>query len=401
MDKKEKKAIPERIIDKKVEKAYSWWGEAFVAIKKTKIKTWQGVFILAFVAGTLATLIMNVAINIQTETNASGETATMALNPSAITVSQGETFTVDVIIDTNNNDVVATRAIVNYDTGNFTLTGWDTSNSAFSAGNSCVYNNKPCEIVNNDTTNGNISITLSKPTPGVNTSSGVIATLTFQATASAQTDNITLSFNGQGDYTDSDIILDGSGDDGMGTDILSGVTNATVTVGTADTTPPTLAEVTAVSSPTSDSTPNYTFSTTEAGTITYGGSCSSSTTQATVGNNTITFSSLSDGTYSDCTITVTDASGNASDTLNVSSFVVDTSSNSARADVDQNGTVSTADAQLVLRKSIGLDMSGTPWHDFTGAGDVNCDNNVSTADALLLLRKSVGLDMSQTDWCAN
>ena len=40
-----------------------------------------------------------------------------------------------------------------------------------------------------------------------------------------------------------------------------------------DTTSPVIAEVTAVTTPTTDSTPNYTFSSTEAGTITYGGSC--------------------------------------------------------------------------------------------------------------------------------
>jgi len=67
----------------------------------------------------------------------------------------------------------------------------------------------------------------------------------------------------------------------------------------------TLKEVTAVTTPTIDSTPDYTFSSTESGTITYGGSCSSSTTSAISGNNTITLSSLSDGTYADCTITVT------------------------------------------------------------------------------------------------
>ena len=49
---------------------------------------------------------------------------------------------------------------------------------------------------------------------------------------------------------------------------------------TTDTTAATLAEVTAVTTPTNDTTPNYTFSTNEAGTITYGGSCSSSTTSA-------------------------------------------------------------------------------------------------------------------------
>ena len=69
-------------------------------------------------------------------------------------------------------------------------------------------------------------------------------------------------------------------------------------------------EVTAVTTPTIDTTPNYTFSSTKAGTITYGGSCSSSTTIAISGNNTITFNALADGTYDNCTITVTDNSVN-------------------------------------------------------------------------------------------
>jgi len=69
-------------------------------------------------------------------------------------------------------------------------------------------------------------------------------------------------------------------------------------------------EVTAVTTPTIDTTPNYTFSSTKAGTITYGGSCSSSTTNASIGNNTITFNALVEGTYDNCTITVTDNSGN-------------------------------------------------------------------------------------------
>ena len=69
-------------------------------------------------------------------------------------------------------------------------------------------------------------------------------------------------------------------------------------------------EVTAVTTPTIDTTPNYTFSSTKAGTITYGGSCSSSTTIAISGINTITFNALADGIYDDCTITVTENSGN-------------------------------------------------------------------------------------------
>ena len=85
---------------------------------------------------------------------------------------------------------------------------------------------------------------------------------------------------------------------------------------------PVLTEVYPVTTPTDDPSPNYTFSSTKAGTITYGGSCSSGTTSATSGNNTITFLTLSDGTYIDCTITVTDSAGNVSNTLEITSFTV-------------------------------------------------------------------------------
>ena len=97
----------------------------------------------------------------------------------------------------------------------------------------------------------------------------------------------------------------------------------TITSFVIDATTATLVEVTAVTTPTNVTTPDYTFSSSEAGTITYGGSCSSSTTSATTGNNTITLVSLSEGTYANCTITVTDNVSN-SVTLNISSFTIDT-----------------------------------------------------------------------------
>ena len=89
-----------------------------------------------------------------------------------------------------------------------------------------------------------------------------------------------------------------------------------------------LKEVTAVETPTTDTTPNYTFSSNEAGTITYGGACgSSSLSAATSGDNTVTLtmpdnSTLDDGTYDNCTIRVTDNSSNTSSPLTVSSFTV-------------------------------------------------------------------------------
>ena len=91
---------------------------------------------------------------------------------------------------------------------------------------------------------------------------------------------------------------------------------------TTDTTAPILAEVTAVTTPTSDTTPSYTFSSTEAGTITYGGSCTSSTTSASSGNNAITFNTLINGIYDNCTIMVTDNASNSSIPLEITTFIV-------------------------------------------------------------------------------
>lgn len=85
---------------------------------------------------------------------------------------------------------------------------------------------------------------------------------------------------------------------------------------------PVLTETTPITTPTEDTTPIYVFTSDEAGTITYGGSCSSSTTSASVGANAITFANLLSGTYSDCTIIVTDSLGNASTALAVTAFTV-------------------------------------------------------------------------------
>jgi len=116
-----------------------------------------------------------------------------------------------------------------------------------------------------------------------------------------------------------------------------------------DNTPPVLTEVTPVSSPTNDPTPDYTFNTTEAGTITYGGDCSSSTTSAVSGDNTITFNALSEGNHSNCTIIVTDAVGNASAALSVTGFTIDTTV-SVRSSGSPSGTLAwnTTSATLSL-----------------------------------------------------
>ena len=87
--------------------------------------------------------------------------------------------------------------------------------------------------------------------------------------------------------------------------------------------PPTISETTAVTTPTTDSTPTYVFTSDEIGDITYGGSCTSATTTAAVGVNTITFTTLAVGIYSDCTITVTDDTSNISNVLAVTAFTIE------------------------------------------------------------------------------
>jgi len=111
--------------------------------------------------------------------------------------------------------------------------------------------------------------------------------------------------------------------------------NATDTV-LKDATLPTLAQVTAVPTPATDSTPTYTFNLSENGTLAVGGSCGSSDEGAvTAGDVTITLTqtdnstALADGTYANCTIIVTDANGNPSATLNIPSFTIDTTAPTA------------------------------------------------------------------------
>ncbi len=96
-------------------------------------------------------------------------------------------------------------------------------------------------------------------------------------------------------------------------------------VAKVDTIAPTLVEVIPVPASSSNHAPNYTFSSDEAGVISYSGDCSSSSTIATAGDNTLTFNTLLNGTHSNCIISVTDIAGNQG-TLNVTSFTIHGSS---------------------------------------------------------------------------
>lgn len=111
-----------------------------------------------------------------------------------------------------------------------------------------------------------------------------------------------------------------------------------------DTAKPVLAMVTSVPTYTNDVTPGYIFTSTKAGDVTYGGSCASATTTANVGSNTIALNALAIGTYSGCTITVTDSFGNESDALAIATFTIDTTAPilTTLAEVGQNVLASNA-----------------------------------------------------------
>jgi len=144
------------------------------------------------------------------------------------------------------------------------------------------------------------------------------------------------------------------------------------------TTAPVIAEVYPVTTPTDDPSPNYTFSSDEAGTITYGGSCSSVTTSATIGNNTITFNTLSDGTYSDCTIIVTDSDGNASNTLAVTTFVVETNTDSTAPTVTSISTTADNQSSVSITDNITVTFSEAMDTTYvtTSTSDTNCAGTI-------------------------
>lgn len=88
---------------------------------------------------------------------------------------------------------------------------------------------------------------------------------------------------------------------------------------------PVLAEVTAITTPTSSTSPLYTFSSNATGTISFVNGCSAitATSSAIKGNNTVAVGPLAEGVYSTCKVKVTDQGG-ASSTLAMTAFTIDT-----------------------------------------------------------------------------
>jgi hypothetical protein len=135
-----------------------------------------------------------------------------------------------------------------------------------------------------------------------------------------------------------------------------------------DITPPTLTLVSGVSSPTDDVTPSMVFKSNEEGTISYEGSCFSTTNAAVDGDNTITFQTLAAGTYNNCKIRVTDLSGNISEALVVPSFTVNGAIVLAKCAGFTDLTILDSDCSAIQYvKSIGA-ITGNPDGTFDPAG---------------------------------
>ena len=85
---------------------------------------------------------------------------------------------------------------------------------------------------------------------------------------------------------------------------------------------PAISEITPVPLVVSSASPLYEFTSTQAGSIGYGGDCRSNATVALVGRNTINFNALANGIHENCSITVIDSNGVASNKLNITPFTV-------------------------------------------------------------------------------
>ncbi len=130
--------------------------------------------------------------------------------------------------------------------------------------------------------------------------------------------------------------------------------------------PPTISELIPVSNPTTNHTPKYTFGSNTKGTLTYSGGCSSTTSLAINGTNTITFNTLLDGTYNSCTIRLTDESAQQSNILSVTSFTITTpiitqTTQTETTQTTQNtNTQTTTTVKKKIKKIIPVDQTLPP-----------------------------------------
>lgn len=139
-----------------------------------------------------------------------------------------------------------------------------------------------------------------------------------------------------------------------------------------DNTLPTVSQTTPPAAVNISTTPSVVFNSNEGGTITYGGGCTSTTTVATSGPNTIALSPLSRGATYSCTIKVTDLAGNQSSTVNITSFAI-----TYNGDLNTDKGVNISDLSILA-----ADYGKTSWSGHVT--DINNDGNVNLSDLSIL-----------------
>jgi len=143
--------------------------------------------------------------------------ATLTIFPSSGSYSVGDTFSVDILIDTHGESVLVASAYVKYDPTSFKINTIDSTGSVFTSGVENII----------DSANGLLRIGMSAPTPGIITASGKVASISFTALAPTNptADNVVFDFT-PGSTNRSYV----GRDDELGTGILTGVNNARFTV---------------------------------------------------------------------------------------------------------------------------------------------------------------------------
>lgn len=143
---------------------------------------------------------------------------------------------------------------------------------------------------------------------------------------------------------------------------------------------PSLAQISPVPSTVTTPTPNYSFNSNESGLIQYGGGCIGQTSAAVAGTNVITFNTLANGTYSNCTIAIIDNLSKMSNTLYIPAFTVAATVNSAAPSSDSTSQLQALQNQLSqlqaqLKNSGSNSGTGTAYvfSNFLGIGSQGAD----------------------------
>ncbi|MFH1036806.1 MAG: cohesin domain-containing protein [Patescibacteria group bacterium] len=125
--------------------------------------------------------------------------ASLYLSPNSGTFYVGNTFNVSIFLDTGGNDVNAVHANLKFDPQKLQIASPTAGKSFISVWISQpTYSNKE----------GTASFLGGNPSPGINTSAGLVSTITFRTIAPGETEIL---------FVDSHVLLD----DGKGTDVLS------------------------------------------------------------------------------------------------------------------------------------------------------------------------------------